>query len=308
MPFSDFNQNIHNTAGRTTVLEHSTYDNRIPAFAQNLCVYSDASLYSEKIKENDILNSISYGLLIDSAANEVLFSKNAFEKIYPASITKLLTAYIALKYCNPEDVIVCTEDVSNITVPGAVLLGLKAGDTFTLDQALHLCLLSSYNDVAVAIAVHVSGSVEAFADLMNEEAKLLGANHSHFVNPSGLPDDNHYTTAYDLYLIFNEVIQNSFLTEVIQCKEYSTIYHDINNNEVNAKSINTNQFFLGNYNTPDLITIVGGKTGTTTEAGHCLILFVRDTTSNPYIALILNADTTDLLYSQMSELLSQCAN
>ena len=111
-----------------------------------------------------------------------------------------MTAVVALKYGNPDDVITATSNV-NITESGAVLCGLKEGDRLTLNQALHALLMKSANDAAVAIAEHIGGSVEQFAEMMNEEARAIGATNSHFVNPHGLTADDHYVTAYDMYLI-----------------------------------------------------------------------------------------------------------
>ena len=176
----------------------------------------------------------------------------------------------------------------------------------TLNQALHLCLLSSYNDVAIAIAEAVSGSVEEFGKLMTAEARNLGCTGSNFVNPSGLPDPGHYTTAYDLYLIFNAAIKDPLIVETIQSNDYSTVIHSRSGNDKEVTAKSTNGFFRGNYQAPGDITVVGGKTGTTDEAGHCLMLLVRDTQSNPYIAIVLGSSSTDDLYNEMANMLSLC--
>lgn len=255
--------------------------------------------------DNYVIENAGAGILVDLNNNEALFAQNIFDEKYPASITKILTAYVALKYASLDELITCTSEVvDNINVPDAVLLGLKSGDTMTLDQALRLMLLSSYNDVAVAIAVHVSGSEEAFCELMNNEARLLGASSTHFTNSNGLSDDEHYTTVYDLYLIFNAAIQNPTILEIIQSKEYSTVIVDRNGNDWSVSSRNTNQYFKGNYEIPENVTVVGGKTGTTDEAGYCLMLLVRDKYSNPYISIILGDNSRDNLYQDMSKLLT----
>ena len=276
----------------------SETDNLLTPFADNLAVFSD-----NVSRKNFVLENAGSGLLIDVNNKEALFAQNAFQQMYPASITKILTALVAVKNCSLDEVITCTEAVEEIDVPGAVLLGLKKGDTLTLDQALRLALLSSYNDVATAIGVHVGGDINNFSEMMNAEALSLGASNSHFSNPTGLDNANHYTTAYDLYLIFNEAIKNPAILEIIQSKEYQTVYHDRNGNEITAYAVNSNQFFKGNYDTPENITIVGGKTGTTTDAGYCLMLLSRDRSSNPYIAVILNADSSSDLYTSMADLL-----
>ena len=296
MPFSTFREEATDT-----VFKYHT-EKTVDGFASDLCVFTENNL------ENFELVNSNGGLLVSLKDNNVLFSQNAFEKFYPASITKVMTCYIVLKYADLEDTITCTSSVSNIKVPDAVVLGLKKGDTMTVDQALHLALLSSYNDVAVALAEHISGSIDDFADLMNEEAKALGATSTHFTNPHGLPDDDHYTTVYDLYLIFNEAIKNPTFLEIIGMKEYRTTYKNSKGKDVTATSINTNQFLRGNYELPDDVVLLGGKTGTTEAAGNCLMLLVNDKYSNPYISVILGADTKENLYHQMSDLLSQLTN
>lgn len=301
MPFSDYTKDSRSTSGRTSVISHSEYDNRTPGFAADLCVYNG------DVTSNDFSNiSSTCSLLIDATNQEVIYSVNAFDRRFPASITKLMTAYVALKYMTPESIITCKDAVTSIDNQGAVLLGLNRGDYFTLDQALHLCLLSSYNDVAMAIAENVSGTVDDFVELMNSEARALGCTNTHFTDPTGLGSPDHYTTGYDLYLIFNAVIQDPFLLEVMQCNEYSTLIHSVSGGEREVSSKNTNQYFVGNYQSPASIKIIGGKTGTTTEAGHCLIVLTRDINSKPYIALVMGADSRDDLYTEMTNLLSLC--
>ncbi|MEI3340415.1 MAG: serine hydrolase [Eubacterium sp.] len=147
-----------------------------------------------------------------------------YEKRYPASTTKILTAYLALKYGKLDDTLTVSQDAIYTLMAGSSICGLKPGDKITLEDALYGLMLCSGNDAANVIAEYISGSTEKFADLMNEEAKALGATQSHFVNAHGLPDEDHYTTAYDLYLIFNAAIKNEdfvhfvpFICSVLFC-------------------------------------------------------------------------------------------
>ncbi len=285
--------------------------------------YEDGNLFSNAelsgfakelaILEGDItdryeLPHASSGLLADLGKREIIFAKDPFEKKYPASITKLMTAYVAMKYSKLDEIITCTRSVSNLGVPDAVAYGLVEGDTLTMDQALRMMLVASYNDVSVAVAEHVSGSIASFCDLMNEEALKLGATGTHFTNPHGLHDDEHYTTAYDLYLIFNEITGNPDLMDMIQSTSYNTVIHDKAGKERQVSANSTNHFFRGTYDMPDSVTILGGKTGTTDEAGYCLTLYVKDNYSNPYIAVILDSQSREMLYLEMSELLSVLSN
>ena len=120
----------------------------------------------------------------------------------------------------------------------------------TLNQALHALLIKSANDAAVAIAEHIGGSVEGFADMMNEEAQAIGATNSHFVNPHGLNAENHYVTAYDMYLIFNEALKYDTVNEIISMTSYDTVYTDKNGNEKTLSVKNTNQYLAGNVAAP----------------------------------------------------------
>lgn len=167
----------------------------LDAFASGLCIAEgDVS----KGTTVDMSQADAAGLF-DVASKKVIYAKNVHEKMNPASLTKILTALCALEYGNLDDVLTASENVY-ISESGAVKLGIQAGDKMTMDQALHALLMKSANDVAIMIAEHVGGSVEGFSDIMNDMANSLGATNSHFVNPNGLTDPNHYTTVYDLYL------------------------------------------------------------------------------------------------------------
>lgn len=175
----------------------------------------------------------------------------------------------------------------------------------TLDQALHILMLHSANDAAMLIAEGVGGSVENFVQMMNDEARELGATNTNFVNPHGLSDENHYTTVYDLYLIFNEAIKYEAFKEIIGLNAYTTKYQTAGGGEKEVSYTTTNWFLNGNSQLPDGVTVIGGKTGTTNAAKSCLILLCKDTSGNPYIAVMLGSESRDVLYEEMTELLSQ---
>lgn len=278
-------------------------DIKMDSFASNLCVGN------ANITRNTAVNmtEATSAALFDVNNSNIIYGKNMHERLAPASLTKVLTALVALDYGNLDDVITVTKDV-NITESGATLCGLKEGDTLTLNQALHALLIQSANDAANAIAIHLGGSVEGFSTLMNEKAISIGATNSHFVNPHGLSADDHYTTAYDLYLIFNEAINYELFREIIHMENYSTIYQDSNGNEKEMEFKTTNMFLRGNYNSPDKVTVIGGKTGTTNAAGNCLILLSKDTAGNPYISVILRSKERQLMYEQMIDLLEEIYN
>jgi len=297
MPFSDFQKVAEDTS-----VTFSKSNALTTGFSYDLATFKD-DYYDEFV-----LTNAGAGLLIDINNCSVIFAQNAFEKKYPASITKVMTAMLALKYCSLDEIITVTEEAASISDPTAVKLGIKAGDTMTMDQALHLCLINSYNDVAIAIGCHISGSESEFAKLMTEEAHKLGATDTNFTDASGLGSLEHYTTAYDLYLIFNEAIKYNDFVNIVQTKEYTTIYHNKSGQEITGTAKSTNKFFAGVYALPENVTIIGGKTGTTEDAGYCLMLLVKDIYSNPYVAVVLGGTTRDNLYSEMTSLLLQITN
>lgn len=274
-------------------------DNTADPFAANLCVVSS----DVKISGVDMSKADAAGLF-DVSDADTLYAKSVHEKLYPASLTKIMTALVALKYGSMEDTLTASANVRNLE-DGAQVCGLKEGDQMTLDQALHVLLINSANDAAVMIAESIGGSIEAFAEMMNEEARAIGATNSHFVNPHGLSDNDHYTTAYDMYLITNAAIQYERFNEIINMSEYSTVYYDKDGNAKELSVNSTNYYLNGNAQAPSGITVLGGKTGTTNAAGHCLVLVSRDTSGNPYISVIMRAESREDLYEEMSELLTQ---
>lgn len=269
-------------------------------FAENLCIVTEDMMSGG---EADAIEAEA-AVLFDVNHSETLHSKNAHERLYPASLTKVMTALVALKYGSMDQGLTATNSV-NITESGAQLCGLKPGDTMTLNQALHILLINSANDAAMLIAEGVAGSVDGFVAMMNEEAHRIGATNTNFMNPHGLSDEEHYTTAYDLYLIFNEALKYDLFTEIISMKEYQTTYHDKEGKEKNFSCETFVWFMNGKHEFPDSVTVVGGKTGTTNAAGHCLVLLSRDSAGAPYISVILRSASRDVLYGEMSDLLEQ---
>ncbi len=265
-------------------------------FAADLCVVD------KDITDKADITDVGAAALFDLNGKNTLYAKDANKQVYPASITKIMTALVAIKNASPDQMLTATDNVI-ITEPGAQLCGIKPGDTMTLDQALHILLIYSANDVAIMIAEGVGGSVDGFVEMMNEEAASLGATNCNFVNPNGLTAEGHYVTAYDLYLIFAEAIKYDLFNEIIQMTGYSTTYKTAGGDEKTLDLKTTNLFLKEEYTAPDNITVIGGKTGTTNAAGHCLILLSRSNSGNPYISVIMNSGSTQDLYQKMTQLL-----
>lgn len=266
-------------------------------FAEDLCVVTDESAFDEGLVTSEA------AALFDEDGREVLYSKDAFERLYPASITKVMTALVALEYGNLSDQVTVTEDAV-ITESGASLCGIEPGDVLTLEQLLYGLMLPSGNDAGAAIAVHIAGSIEAFADMMNAEADRIGAVDTHFVNPHGLHDPDHYTTAYDLYLIFHEAMKNPVFREITGTTAYTASYRDRSGQTVTKTWKGGNWFMTGERETPAGITVIGGKTGTTQAAGYCLIMAEEAADGGEYVSVVLKSDSRPALYDNMENIIS----
>ena len=292
---ADFNVSSFNVLSKA--------DTRVAeTFAANLCVVTGDVSNIDGSDEN--LRKATAAALFSLNDNRVIYAENANVERNPASLTKVMTALVALKYGSLDQKLTATNAV-NISESGATLAGLKVGDSMTLDQALRIMLVYSANDVAMLVAEGVGGTVDHFIDMMNEEAHRLGATNTNFTNPHGLTSEKHLTTAYDMYLIFNEAIKYETFTEIIQMPSYQTTYSDSRGNPKEFNKQSSNGFHRGSYQAPSNVTVIGGKTGTTNAAGHCLMLLVRDVGGAPYIAIILGEPSTDVLYPAMIELLSE---
>lgn len=267
---------------------------------------SESGFYEETSETAAVEEDIDAktGLIAGKDTLSNIYGKNIYDRVYPASVTKIMTALLTMEKANFSDTVVFTEDMV-VTDYGAKLCGFEVGDQLTVEQLFYGLLVYSGNDAANALAVHIAGSVEAFADMMNTEAKKLGCVDTHFVNPSGLHDNDHYTSAYDLYMIFDKCLEYDIFQEVIRQNSYSLSYRDAAGETVDAVYNTTNQYFLDYYDYPESVRVLGGKTGTTDEAGCCLILYEVDKKNQGYISVILGASDSDELYSEMNILLNK---
>lgn len=279
-------------------LVQTDYKQTVKPFAADLCVV-DGDIANPDVA----LTDVGAAALFDLKNQETLYAQNANTQIPPASLTKVMTALVALKYGSPDQILKASDNVI-ITESGAQLCGLKPGDSMTLDQALRILLMYSANDVAVLIAEGIGGSVDGFTELMNKEALSLGATNCHFLNPNGLTEEGHYVTVYDLYLIFAEAVKYDLFNEIIQMSSYNTTYLGSDGSQKTFDKQTTNLYIRGDKAMPDNITVIGGKTGTTKAAGHCLILLSRSSSGNPYISIVMNTDSTDSLYENMTNLMN----
>jgi D-alanyl-D-alanine carboxypeptidase (penicillin-binding protein 5/6) len=289
-----------NNGGEVRKLEKSTYNKNIyqsTLFADEICVTNEEVEFKEFYRHDKFHGA----LLFDVEDNEVLYSESAHEQLYPASTTKIMTAYLAMKYGDMNDTVTISKHAVNIPSDSSTA-HLKEGDRITLLNLLYGLMLPSGNDSALAIAEHISGSEEAFVELMNEEAALLGATNSHFVNPHGYQDKEHYTTAYDLYLIFKECLKEELFIDIISSTSKTATITEKSGVQRTVTWGQTNQFVTGARKTPKGITIIGGKTGNTFDAGSCLVMYGKNSSDTPYISIIMGASSKRNLYDNMTYL------
>ncbi len=271
------------------------------SFAEDLCVApTDVNVDSLS------LESSSAGIF-DQAGLSVPYAKQIHERRYPASLTKIMTCLVALKYGNLDDLVTIGQECYNVD-EGSSVCGIIPGDQVTLGELLYGLMLNSGNDAAMSIAVHVGGSVDAFVDLMNQEAARIGATQTHFMNPHGLQDEDHYTTVYDIYLMFQEALKYDEFQDIITHHNYYITIPNIDGTSRDITWETTNYYFLGMASGPKDVQINGGKTGTTDEAGSCLCLYSKNKYGNPFITIIMGASDKETLYSEMNELLSKINN
>lgn len=221
------------------------------------------------------LNS-KIGLIFDRNSKTILYEKNGLKQVPMASTTKIMTAIVVLENANLDDIVTISKKAAGT---GGSRLGLKTNDKITVHDLLYGLMLKSGNDAAVALAEHVGGGIDGFAELMNKKASEMGLVNSHFVTPHGLDQEKHYTTAYELACMADYALNIPKFREIVGSKKY--------NITINARSSligNTNEL-LGN-----LYGVYGVKTGFTNGAGRCLVTACKRDDID-IITVVLSANT-----------------
>lgn len=207
-------------------------------------------------------------VLINVDTGEILYQKNMNQTLFPASTTKVMTAILALENGDLNEQVFFTESTVSGFPWASSSIGMKPGEILTLDQALNGLMISSANEVAKGIAEHIAGNEAAFVAMMNRRAAELGAENTHFANPHGLHDENHYTTPYDLALIFQQGLKYPYFTEVIKRLYYQIPKTNMTEAERNLYSKNAILLQKSSYYYP---SCGGGKTGFTDQAMYTLV-------------------------------------
>ena len=233
------------------------------------------------------------GLLIEANTGEVLFEKNVHQENYPASVTKIMTALLVLEAVDRgelalTDPVTASEDAFASLPTDASNAGIKVGETLTVEQLLYCLLVPSGNESANILARAVSGSIENFVAMMNSRAAELGCENTHYVNPHGLHDPNHYTSAWDIYLVTREAMKHELFMTVCNTKSY-----DIPATNVSEKprTLHSTNYLISNWRALGYLyrDAQGIKTGSTDEAGYCLVSSaVRG--SRTLISVVLGAE------------------
>jgi len=227
-------------------------------------------------------------ILADPETGQVFYERAADERAFPASTTKIMTALLVLKYCELDETETCLQEDMNLE-PGSTLAGIKVGETLTIHDLLYCLLLPSGNEAANMLARHVAGSVDNFVWMMNQEAIVLGCTGTHFANPHGLHDENHYTTARDLYRIASEAMKDETFAEVVRT-EIKTLQET--NMQKERQVLSTNQLILRRADPWYYKDCKGIKTGTTTPAGACLVS-AAEKNGGMLISVLLGCDKDD---------------
>lgn len=209
------------------------------------------------------------GIVMDVDTGSILYGKNIDDKHYPASITKVLTALVALENCDLDSKVKHSWEDVNSLESGATHIGIKKDEVISMKDALHAILLASANEVSNAVASNYPGGYEAFIQKMNSTAKELGCENSNFVNPHGLHDDNHYTTAYDMALISAKAFQNETFRTITNTKQYTISKTNIT--KVTRPIHQKHKMLKSGAHYYEYC--VGGKTGYTTKSLNTLVTF-----------------------------------
>lgn len=235
----------------------------------------------------------SYGILINTDTNEIVASLNATDKIVPASMTKVLTVLVAANNISKEQldekVTISGEAVDYCYASGCATSGFVEGETVTVRDLFYGTILPSGGDAAAQLAMYVSGDIDSFVELMNDELKTLGLSEtSHFTNPVGYYEENHYSTVYDIAMIMEAALDNDICREVLNAKVYQS-----SSTNFNAEGITISNWFLRRIEDKDIGGSIGGaKTGYVNESGSCAVSSETSESGTNYICVTAKASSS----------------
>ncbi len=256
-----------------------------------LVIYNNINVsYASVINKNYVDIQVPAAVVIDFDTGRVLYDKNGDEKRKMASLTKIMTSILLVENCDMEEQIEVPKKAAQI---GGSTVGLKAGDTVTAKSLLYGMLLPSGNDCAYTVAIHLGGTIENFAKMMNDKAKVLGLTSTNFVNPHGLDNENHYTTAKEMAYLTRYALKNPYIDEAVKTKSITINFGSF------TKTLNNTNSLLRTYEKAD-----GVKTGFTNGAERCLVSSATDN-DRRYICVVLGATTTKIRFNTSKLLLEE---
>ena len=230
-------------------------------------------------------------ILVEVSTGRIIYEKNSTKQMFPASTTKVLTAILVIENCELDEIVTVRESALSNIPSGYVTCNLQVGEQLTVKDLLYALMIPSANDAAYVLAEYVAGSVEDFSVMMNNKARDLGCKTTHFVNPNGIHEDSHYSTAYDLYLIADYAMKNEFFRNLVAATEYTLPATEKYPSEDRILKT-TNELLNENSRKYYYKNAIGIKTGYTSRAGNCLIGGAsRD--GLEFIAVVLNGGTTN---------------
>lgn len=230
----------------------------------------------------------SAAILVESRTGKILYEKNAYEKMYPASTTKVMTAILILENCDLNEMATVSHNAIYSLPSGYVNANLQKGEEISVKDLMYALMVKSANDAAIVLAEHLDGSVESFADRMNAKAAELDCQNTHFVNPNGIHNENHYSTAYDLYLMASYAMKNETFRKYVSTASYTLPSTNLYP-ATDRVCVTTNDMIRPKSKYYDE-NVIGVKTGYTAEAKNCLIA-ASQKDGTELISVILHSGT-----------------
>lgn len=255
---------------------------------------------------SDFFSDCYYALLINDTDNAALVAKDVHKRMYPASLTKIMTGIIVCDKVESGELslddMVTVNHHYDLTYEGVGACPISYGSSISLKNLLYALMLESNNYYALIIADYVAGSESAFCELMNQKAMSIGATNTHYVNPHGLDNPNHYSTAYDTYLIIREAYTHDIIKDIDTFDYYAYSYTNGSGYTIETDATPTNKFINGGATIPAGYNILTWKTGTTSAAGNCLAMYLEKA-GKLYVAIASSPDSKAVLYDNMVKLL-----
>lgn len=270
-------------------------------------VKKDTIVYRDDGTNEELFSDCFFALFLNETDHEVYAAKNAHMRMYPASMTKYMTAIVVCDKLEAgeislDDMVTVTQNYNLASYYDVAPSVLTVGDKISVKDLLYGLMLESNNYFALMLAEYVAGDTASFCELMNQKAYSIGATNTHFMNPHGLDDTNHYSTAYDIYLITKEAYDHDIIRNIDTMSEYTYTYYDVNNIPVYVDISATNMFVNGKANLPANYHIEVWKTGTTTGAGNCLSMYLTKD-GKDYFVVASSGISKNVLYDALVRLL-----